>query len=366
MINIFFFYRNYNQISLSYLNDKPSTSFHPKLYSFSYKYYKLKIYLKFLILIHLSKILLFTLFLLILLQKNAVGLLYLSFLLLILVIEKEVRWLTAWIPIFFSTMIIMMCQYLLQLSIFDNFIPDMMGWIGFSSDNKNNNYSFFLIHSFIMGMCVLQRNSQNWRNLARNRDQIKNFKVLKEKYSDYGLKSYNSENSSHEILKEIEEEKENKEEIYKEFLAEYPIIQINSLQNKLDKLYMRLGYEMTLFMLVFCAFYKINIMSIFYLLIATYLSFHSKYLLLNDHFWKKKVSQNYIYYISFITFIYKGYKTANNLEASLHPYFPQSPLPIYHPTMVSSQLEHLLPLEGFLLPLRPRLQKHFQSEREFQ
>lgn len=275
--------------------------------SFSYKCYKLKIYFKFLIFTHLSKILLFTLFLLILFPKNAVGLLYLSFLLLILIIEKEVRWITAWIPIFFSTMIIIMCQYLLQLSILDGFMPDMMGWIGFANDNRTSNYSFFLIHSFIMGMCVLQRNSQNWRNLTLNSEQIKAFKVLKEKYKYFEVKSFNSESSSQEILKEIEEEKEereNKQELYKQFLVEYPLIQINRLQSKMDKLYMRLGYEMTLFMLVFCAFYKINIMSAFYLLIATYLSFHSKYLLLNDHFWTKKVSQSFPKTFLFFLFVF--------------------------------------------------------------
>ena len=127
--------------------------------SFSYYLYSWKIYFKQFTYEHISKFLLFAIFFASIYQKSGNGVLYLAFLLIILIIEKENRWSAAWIPICFYSISLILIQYLLQMKIFENFSLDLIKWAGFS-DDPNEIFQYFALNLLILIICIIQRRSQ--------------------------------------------------------------------------------------------------------------------------------------------------------------------------------------------------------------
>ena len=287
--------------------------------SLSYYYYCFSIYVKSFIHMHISKILLFVIFLLIINDKTCLGLLYLAFLILILIIEKDNRWSASWIPIYFYSLIIIFSQYLLQLKIAENFLQDLMNWGGFSFDKSNIQYIFFE-NCFIQFLCILQRKSQRWDKYLlpeqevlifyeENKTLIKDFKTIKKKVQKYRENLIQEQS----FVLEDENNKPDDEKVplldlkspetsgiyepatfdlfkqFQKYIMKLPIMDYNWVSLKLDHAYKKIGFELALLLLVIAAFYKLNIISILYILLAGYFSFHCKYLTLEDNFSKRKV-----------------------------------------------------------------------------
>ena len=294
--------------------------------SLSYYFYCLEIYLKQFIYTHISKILLFAIFLLIINNKTCLGLLYLAFLILILIIEKENRWSASWIPIYFYSLIIIFSQYLLQLKVAENFLQDLMNWGGFSFEASNID-AIFIQNCFIQFLCILQRKSQQWKKFILsepeilsfyedNKQIIADFKHIKKKVQKYRenlIKEQQMFIITEDDIKEEEKQPLTLEvrtsyksssgddqeviapanfEIFKNFqkyIMKKPIMDGNWLFYKLEHAYQRIGFELALLLLAVAAFYKLNVISILYILLAAYFSFHCKYLTLEDNFSEKKV-----------------------------------------------------------------------------
>ena len=289
--------------------------------SISYWYYCLTIYLKSFIHMHISKILLFAIFFLIINEKTCLGLLYLAFLILILIIEKENRWSASWIPIYFYSLIIIFSQYLLQLKIAENFLQDLMNWGGFSFDKSNIRY-IFIENLFIQFLCILQRKSQRWDKYflpekdvlafyEENQALIKDFKHNRkkvQKYRDTLVKEQSFHLEDEIMTDKVEEEKLPLLELkspaasevaepatfelfqhFQRYIIKLPIMDYNWISLKLDNAYKRVGFELALLLLAIAAFYKLNVISILYIFLAAYFSFHCKYLTLEDNFSKRKV-----------------------------------------------------------------------------
>lgn len=271
---------------------------------------------------HISKILLFGIFLLIIDSKTCLGLLYLAFLILILIIEKENRWSASWIPIYFYSLIIIISQYLLQLKISQNFLQDLMNWGGFSFE-KDAILTNFVTNCLIQFLCILQRTSQRWNPLilseskflsfyARNTQIAKDFKIVKKKVQKYRENLNKIPKFPEEDQEEDEKEpllpgKDSKNEPisielgvgdaanfeefkkFQNYIMKKPIMDGNWLSLRLEYGYQHIGFEFALLFLVGAAFYKLNAISIVYILLAAYFSFHCKYLTLEDNFSERKI-----------------------------------------------------------------------------
>lgn len=291
--------------------------------SIAYYYFCATIYIKQFIYIHISKVLLFIVFLLIINTKTCIGLFYLAFLILILIIEKENRWSASWIPIYFYSLVLIFTQYILQLQISKNFMQDLMIWGGFSFE-KDNITVIFLQNCLIQALCILQRKSQIWGKLfiseqdlllykEKSRQIEIDFKILKKKVQKYRQKlveqksdiSFFSPDEIKEglddkepLLSHIEEiESPTKDgsvsfETFKTFqmyIMKRPIMDGSWFWHRLDNVYQKIGFEFALLLLVGAAFYKLNVISIIYIMLAAYFSFHCKYMTLEDKFCEQKV-----------------------------------------------------------------------------
>ena len=119
-----------HQIHLRYKQKSKKELYLMSFDSFSYNFYSAKTYVKILIFDNIPKILLLTIFILSLQQKSCIGFIYLAFLIIILIVEKENRWSAAWIPLTFFAICVLMVQYILRLEVFQSFLHDVVLWAG--------------------------------------------------------------------------------------------------------------------------------------------------------------------------------------------------------------------------------------------
>lgn len=287
--------------------------------SLSYYYYCFLIYVKQFIYTHISKLLLFIVFLLIINSKTCIGLFYLAFLILILIIEKQNRWSASWIPIYFYSLVVIFAQYLLQMQVSKNFMQDLMIWGGFSYESDKIT-TIFLQNCSIQILCILQRKSQRWRkfivsekdfgefyekfrhiiadfkNIRKNVQKIRYKTLEQSQISLFSPEEMREETEDHEpllsrIVENIPEEADSNElfKNFQIFIIQKPIMDGSWFLVRLDHAYQKIGFELALLLLVAAAFYKLNVISILYIVLAAYFSFHCKYMTLEDQFSEKKV-----------------------------------------------------------------------------
>lgn len=265
----------------------------------------ISIYAKQFLYIYSARLFVFYVFMITLTLNSIIGLFLLALLIISMYIDNKNRWRDVWIPMTSGSIVV----FLLQIAYLFNFVKALMSvdealWIGLGNDATSViTLILRLITIVVFGVFVWY--TQRWEYYLVPDEAFtqmeKRFHPLF--YAKRGTEESSEQSESYfrhseSILgrpsapSDLDEgDEQEREALKKEFENLRALYYGKKFDTVATQLYHRHGYEIALFLLVVLAFYRLNVLSLFYVIIASAFTYFSHYFNQHGANWIRKLNR---------------------------------------------------------------------------
>jgi hypothetical protein len=222
-----------------------------------------------------SRLLMFAIFIIALRLHNAIGFVYGAITVIALLTDRKSNWGNVWISYAFVSFIVIGVQiYFLAASHLNQNIADLAAWIGLDLTFREA-IPVFLLNLLIFGFSFIELITGTWIYIIMSDQE---YEAAKQKYKPIlHLEQIQEQQEQEGALLLNQDENINQEQLIQEFQYIKARYYFKRIDVAVEDAYHRHGYELSLLFLLVAAFYRLNVASIIYVIIAAYFSLSSKY-----------------------------------------------------------------------------------------